>query len=95
MPLLLPTLLVPLLACVALLPGHRGAASARVILAAFALASLQVGTGSLVPFEMQAWAGQGPSQQLFVSLTIGIALGGLGLWSRRGWLWHEESRQQQ
>lgn len=80
-------LLLPLLASVALLPAWRGQATARLIIASFAVASLSIGTGSLAVDELAAWAGQGRSQALFVSLSIGIAIGGLGLWSRRGWLW--------
>jgi hypothetical protein len=84
----LPYLLLPLLVCVALLPRWRGAAAARLVIAAFGLATLHVGTGSLLPSELRTWAAQGSSQEVFVSLSTGMVLGGLGLWSRRGWLWH-------
>lgn len=85
---LLPFLLIPLLAGVAGLPEWRGQAAARVIIATFALATLQLATGSLEPGELRRWAAQGASQQLFISLSIGIAVGGLGLWAPRGWWWY-------
>lgn len=80
-------LLLPLLATIALLSRWRGPAVARLIIAGFAVATLDLATGSLVPGELVAWAGRGGSHSMFVSLSSGIAIGGLGLWSRRGWLW--------
>jgi hypothetical protein len=58
-----------------------------VVIGAFALATLQLATGSLDTAELTAWASQGSSQAMFVSLSAGIACGGLALWARRGWLW--------
>jgi hypothetical protein len=85
---LLPALLAPLLASVAIERAHRPAAAARMIFVSFALATLDVGTGSVAVDELRSWAALGDSQRLFVSLSTGLALGALGWWYRRGWRWH-------
>ncbi len=84
----LPYLIIPLLTCVWMLPTWRGKAGARVIIGVYALSTLLAGSGSLMPGELVRWAALGSSQGMFVSLSIGIAIGGMGPWLRHGWLWH-------
>src|SRR5262245_44166693 len=79
-------LVLPLLASVALVPAvSRGAASARLIIPAFAVATLWKGADTFAPALLRAWASQGPAEGQFVSISIGLAIGGIGPWPPRQW----------
>lgn len=85
MPLLVWLLLPPLLA-IALVPGdQRGPTVARTLVASFALGTLDRGIGDLAFAALRTHAVGSPEGALFVSLSVGVMLGGAAPWPPRQW----------
>lgn len=83
---LLPWLTLPLVVAVALVPDRgRGTAVARVILVGFALATLVAGGGTLRTDMLVTWADASASRGQFISISLGVLLGGLAPWPPRDW----------
>lgn len=85
MPLLV-WLVLPLLAAVVLVTDReRGRATARLIVPVFALATLDAASGTLDLSSLADWALATPSNGLFLSISLGLAIGGIGPWPPAAW----------
>ncbi len=78
---LLLWLSLPLVLPVILADGEgRGTAVARLLIAAFGLAAVFRGAGTLAPAAVRAHALTSSEAALFTAVTVGIVIGGLALW---------------
>ncbi len=76
-------LLLPPLAAIAAVPREaRGVAAARVVVAAFAIASLFVAVGEASIPAIEAFAASAGGNPLFLSITAGLLLGAACPWPR-------------
>src|SRR5690606_24025283 len=79
-------LCLPLLAAVIVLPPPlRGAATARLVVVTFGLATLAAAIGTLDPTALRTWAMADSSNALFVSVSVGVVVGGVAPWPPAGW----------
>lgn len=85
LPLLIGLLLPPLLVCALVPADQRGPAVARLLVPGFALGTLDRGVGDLALGALRAHATGSPEGALFVSLSVGVMLGGAAPWPPRHW----------
>lgn len=79
-------LLLPMVVVVGVVePALRGRAAGRVVVATFAIATLEAAVGTLSPAVLHEWAGLNASNALFVSISAGLAIGAVVPWPRRAW----------